>query len=64
MTPAGQVGGDCQGKREEPITGTAIPLAKTDMQVKHNYKTPGIIVGPPLRSEWLNDDEEHDANHR
>ena len=28
-------------KREEPITGAAIPLAKRDMQVKHNYKTPG-----------------------
>jgi hypothetical protein len=27
-------------KREEPITGTAISLAKGDMQVKHNYKTP------------------------
>jgi hypothetical protein len=51
-------------KREEPITGTAIPLAKTHMQVKHNYKTPGIIVGPPFGSEWLNDDEEHDSNHR
>jgi hypothetical protein len=27
-------------KREEPITGTAISLARGDMQVKHNYKTP------------------------
>jgi len=50
-------------KREEPITGKAIPLAKTDMQVKHNYKTPGIMVGPSFGSERLNDDEEHYANH-
>jgi hypothetical protein len=50
-------------KREEPITGAAIPLAKRDMQVKHNYKTPGITAKPPFGSERLNDDEEHDANH-
>lgn len=51
-------------KREEPITGAAIPLAKKDMQVKHNYKTHGIMAGPPFGSERLNDDEKHDANHR
>ena len=50
-------------KREEPIAGTAIPLAKRDMQVKHNYKAPGITAGAPFGSKRLNHDEEDDANH-
>ena len=50
--------------REEPVTGTAIPLAKGDMQVKHNYKTPGLMAGLLFGLERLDHDEEHDCNHR
>jgi hypothetical protein len=42
MAQAGWVGREIVGeKRKKPITDTTIPLAKRDMQVKHNYKTPG-----------------------